>query len=174
VSRALGGVLAEQQPDCVLVPFRYDRHPDHIALCRIARGLLHADSRRPRMLEYFVYYRWRLLPGGDVRRRILDEHRVIVELSPEMAAAKRAALECYRSQVTRFFSWQTAPVLSAALLDEVCRGPEVFVQAPPNAPDADVIAGSLIGLRLVHRVEPFLKRHGERMKFRLRRWRRTS
>jgi LmbE family N-acetylglucosaminyl deacetylase len=57
-------------PRTVLAPFRFDRHPDHLALLRTAVACAARQPGAATLWEYFVYYRWRLLTGGDVRERL--------------------------------------------------------------------------------------------------------
>ena len=152
LAEAVARLLEELRPDHVLVPFRYDRHPDHLALNRVATAAV-ASRGRPRLLEYFVYYRWRLLPGGDVRRYVRPDRMVAVDISPH-ADRKRRALASYESQTTRFFEWQHRPNLTEALIDEVCKGPEVFLIAQPGLPSAEVFNRARLWIRLAHRLEP--------------------
>jgi LmbE family N-acetylglucosaminyl deacetylase len=171
LAEAVARLVEELRPDHLLVPFRYDRHPDHLALNRVATAAV--DSReRPRLLEYFVYYRWRLLPGGDVRRYVRPDRLVAVDVSPH-ADRKRRALASYESQTTRFFEWQHRPILTEALIDEVCEGPEVFMIAQPGLAGAEVFNRARLWIRLAHRLEPAIKSGKDRLAAILgRRWRR--
>lgn len=134
---ALVGALLEAvaaiRPEFVLVPFRYDVHPDHIALNRAARAALRAMPTAPILLEYFVYHRLRFVPGGDVRRAIGTNALVTVDTTP-VAAAKRAALDCYLSQTTIRYPWQDRAILTDESLRQRCVEPEFFLPADPAAP----------------------------------------
>jgi LmbE family N-acetylglucosaminyl deacetylase len=151
----LDALVQRVEPDSILVPFRYDRHPDHLAINRVATGLY---GRHPhiQLFEYFVYYRWRLLPGGDVRRYIRPEQLVSVDIRAN-APLKRKALDCFRSQTTPFFEWQHRPNLTEALLDEVCASDEVFLQHSPDLPGTRVFTGLRSWIPIAHRLEPVLK-----------------
>jgi LmbE family N-acetylglucosaminyl deacetylase len=157
LSDAVLAVIDELQPDHVLVPFRFDRHPDHLAVNRvITRALL--EGRLPGALaEYFVYHRWRLLPGRDLRAYVRPDRMVEVDMTP-VAARKRAALECFRSQVTRYYPWQTRPILTPELLDDECRRPERFLRYDPALPGARVLTRARGWIRVAHRLEPALQR----------------
>lgn len=164
VRARLADLIASRRPATVLTPFRYDRHTDHVALSRIVRELLGARSEPAHLLEYFVYYRWKMLPAGDVRRYIRPAQLVAFDPGPA-AAAKREALACFTSQITNYFPWQTRPVLSAELLDEVCAGPEIYLRAPPRAHDAELYTLPPAVIHAVHTLEPWLKRNKDRLRF---------
>ena len=157
-------LLEAVKPDWVLTPFRYDRHRDHVALSRIVRARLAELRPAPGLLEYFVYYRWRLLRAGDVRCYCRPEYLVGVDTAPQRAL-KRQALAAFTSQTTMYFPWQTRPVLSAELLDEVAQGPEWFLRAAPAAPDRTLFTLPPAGLRMCHTVEPWLKRRKDQTLF---------
>ena len=155
-SRLLDRVRAIR-PDHILIPFRYDRHLDHLAVNRAIvqakrEGAIHAV-----LTEFFVYYRWRLLPGGDVRRYVRPEHLIEVDID-EVAALKRAALDCFTTQTTRFYEWQTRPILRPELLDEECVGPEQFARIVEDLPDSELFTGLVPWIRIAHRLEPKLVR----------------
>ena len=65
---ALGELLHRIAPHTVLVPFRHDWHPDHLAVHRAATRAREGGRVTGTLVEYFVYTQRRLLPGGDVRR----------------------------------------------------------------------------------------------------------
>jgi LmbE family N-acetylglucosaminyl deacetylase len=168
VAAGLAAALRELKPDTVLTPFRYDRHEDHVALNRVARELLPGAAPQAALLEYFVYYRWKLLPRKDVRPYCRPEHAAAFDLAAT-GAAKKAALLCHTSQVTRFHSWQTRAVLSAELIAEVSAGLEWYVRPPPGAGDRDLFTLPPAVLHAVHGLEPWLKRRKDQAVFLLRR-----
>lgn len=144
-------------PDFVFAPFRYDRHPDHLAINRVVTDACQRGDFRGRLMEYFVYYRWRLLPMGDIRRYVRPEYLLSVDIS-EVTKLKRAALDCFRTQTTQFYAWQTRPILTPVLLDEECAGSEVFLSYNDAARGAAVLAGPIWWIRIAHRLEPSLVR----------------
>lgn len=156
----------EFNPDGIWLPFRYDRHPDHVALSRIGFSASVVLGVR-KIWEYFVYYRWKMLPGGDVRRHCRNEWLMESPLR-DSAAKKRAALECFTTQTTLFFPWQTRPVLSAELINEVCTTSEFFLMAG-HAPDTEVFTLPLWLIRFVHAIEPRLKYRLDQARFLLKR-----
>ena len=159
------------KPDTVLLPFRYDKHTDHVALHRIATRVLSEMDRPLTVLEYFVYYHWPLLPGGDIRRWIRDEYMSVVDIA-DVSEVKRRALDCFTSQTTCYFPWQPRPVLSDRLLNEYARGPEYLLRAGPTGRDRPLFRLPLPLLRLLHTAEPIIKNTKERLRGRLSRGKR--
>ena len=154
---ALLNLLERVRPSCVFIPFRYDRHPDHLALHAAARQASTLFNPGVQLIEYFVYYRWRLLPGGDVRTLIAPEHLVIVDVR-DKGHQKRCALECYASQTTRFFRWQDRPILPPERVAEVSCAPEWFLRTDPAHPAATVFDRMKPWIPVAHRLEPVLKK----------------
>lgn len=165
LARSLQERIQALQPDCILVPFRYDRHPDHLAVNRAVTALKRSGATPAALLEYFVYHRWRLLPRGDVRSYLRPEHVLRLDIAG-VAARKRAALDCFKTQTTRFYEWQTRPILQSALLDEECAAPEQFLRYDPALPGARVFTGWVAWIRIAHWLEPVLLR----WKYRLKSW----
>ncbi len=160
--RALIKLVAQIQPDHVIVPFRFDRHPDHLVVNRVMTNALHRGDYNAGLTEYFVYYRWRMLRGGDVRRYIDPKHLVSVDIAA-VAEKKRQALECFTSQTTRLYSWQDRPILSKASLDEVCANPELFLRYDPSFRGDSVFTRAHAWIRFVHTVETPLKKRKDRV-----------
>jgi len=129
---AIAHAVSRLQPDFVFAPFRYDVHPDHVALNRTARAVLRRLDGPPALLEYFVYHRLRGVPGGDVRAALREDALLAVDTSG-VAEAKRAALDCYISQATLHYDWQDRPILGAESLRQRCAEPEVFLPTDPGA-----------------------------------------
>ena len=159
---ALEDAVHAIRPQFVLAPFRFDVHPDHIALNRAARGVLRELPSAPQLLEFFVYHRLRLAPQGDVRRAITPERLITVDTTP-VADAKRAALDCYRSQTTILYPWQERPTLTPQSLEARCAEPEVFLHSDPAAALADGLAPHALRIRIAS----MLMRWGKRPKDRI-------
>ncbi|MDP9199617.1 MAG: PIG-L family deacetylase [Pseudomonadota bacterium] len=164
---ALRAALVEQirrvDAGTVLVPFRYDRHPDHLAISHAV-----ADSHRDgaisaSMIEYFVYSQWRLLRGGDVRDYLPAADLRLRQPTNETASLKRRALECHRSQVSCYFDWQTRPILTRELVERVCAEPEVYLLHDARRPGRKALARSRTWVPVAHRLEPWLKRCKDRL-----------
>lgn len=149
------------RPDYIFTPFRYDRHADHVALSHTVRDIARDPGLQARVLEYFVYYQWKLLPAGDVRKYLRAENMLQTDIQ-SVATAKRTALESFTSQTTVFFPWQHKPVLSEALLTAFSEGPEIFLAADSGATDDALFRISPLTIRLVHALEPALKNTKER------------
>jgi LmbE family N-acetylglucosaminyl deacetylase len=158
-AETLQRLLIEQmewiRPDHVLTPFRYDHHADHLALNQAATAV--HRRYQAQLTEYFVYYRWRLLLEGDVRQYIHPQHLFAVNLE-DVATQKRTALDCFKSQTTQFYAWQTRPNLTPKLLDEVSQEPECFLKYDASWAGAAIFTKSATWIRLAHRLEPFLKK----------------
>jgi LmbE family N-acetylglucosaminyl deacetylase len=163
LARLLRERIRAIDPDHVLIPFRYDRHPDHLAVNHAVTGAKREGAIRATLVEYFVYYRWRLLPGGDVRAYVRPEQLIRLDIA-RVAARKRAALDCFTTQTTRYYAWQTRPILRPELLDEECVGPELFLRYDPAMPGARVFRSLVPWIRIAHRLEPVLLRWKYRLK----------
>jgi len=144
-------------PSYIFVPFRYDRHPDHLTVNCVVTSDLQEGHLRAQVIEYFVYYRWRLMPKRDIRRYIRPEFLFKLEIA-EVSQQKRQALDCFTSQTTVYYPWQTRPILTSALLDEECQNPEYFLISNGLVLGAAVFSSSVLWIHLVHRIEPFLQR----------------
>lgn len=153
----LGELIEQLKPAHILIPFRYDCHTDHLALNRVITTAHRQGLFQAELTEYFVYYRWRLLPEGDIRKYIYPQY--LIEVKTEgVSAQKRAALDCFKSQTMKFYSWQTRPNLSSLLLDEVARTPELFLRYHPSVPGPAIFSRSIPWIRVAHRLEPLMKR----------------
>jgi N-acetylglucosamine malate deacetylase 1 len=154
--------VARLQPDHLLAPFRYDRHPDHLALNHTVMRLVQEGAFRGALTEYFVYHRWRLLPAGDVRRYVRPGllHQIDVTA---VSAQKREALDCFKSQTTCFYPWQMRPNLTPELLDEAGRAPELFLRFDATLPGTAVFQHTVPWIRIAHRLEPILKKRKDRL-----------
>jgi LmbE family N-acetylglucosaminyl deacetylase len=144
-------------PRQIFVPFRYDRHPDHLAVNHAIVSDFQQGNTQPQLIEYFVYYRWRLMSKRDIRRYIRPEYLFKLEIG-DVALLKREALACFTSQTTIYYPWQTRPILTSKLLDEECRNPEFYLITDGSPTGAAVFSSSVLWIHLVHRLEPFLQR----------------
>ena len=144
-------------PKQILVPFRYDRHPDHLTVNHAVVSEVQEGFLQAQLIEYFVYFRWRLMPKRDIRRYIRPQFLFKLEVG-DVAKQKRQALDCFTSQTTIYYPWQTRPILTSTLLDEECENPEFFLISDRSASGAAVFSNSVIWIHLVHRLEPILQR----------------
>lgn len=165
IRRQAGKIVADRGIKTIVAPFRYDRHPDHVGLNRIAMDLVRERAGSLTLTEYFIYFRWRFIPGGDLRRWLRPECLCTVNIS-EVGEVKRRALECFKSQVTCCQSWQTKPVLSAETVDLFSRGPEMFCVAGP-VPDRRLFRLPPLWIRMCHGIEPWLKIRKETVRQRI-------
>jgi N-acetylglucosamine malate deacetylase 1 len=153
---SLVNIIYERQPDYIFMPFRYDRHTDHISVNKVVTRTVTEKFHHIQLVEYFVYHRWKLLPQQDIRKYISGNHILELNISSE-ASKKRAALDCYTSQTTIFYPWQTRPILSSSLLDEECQNPEFFVIFDPAYPSASIFKSAVSWIRFTHFFEPRLQ-----------------
>ena len=149
------------QASTVLVPFRYDRHPDHIAVNRAATAA-RRDGMAAELFEYFVYTKWRMLATGDVRDYVRGDDSVRV-YTAESARLKRAALDQHRSQTTLYFRGQRRPILTGLLLDEACAEPETFLRHRGELGGRRALARGQYWVPIACKLEPALKRLKDRL-----------
>jgi LmbE family N-acetylglucosaminyl deacetylase len=161
LATALAPLLVRLAPDALLIPFRYDRHPDHLVAHQVAGELARRLRLQARIFEYFVYFQWRLLPAGDVRSYIDPQFLHRVDIAP-VQELKRQALDCHLTQVSRYYPWQDLPVLSGELLDRFCTGPEIFLRASDAPGGSGVFPSARLLIQLAHYLEPRLKRGKDR------------
>ena len=144
-------------PQHIFIPFRYDRHLDHLAVNHVVTSDIEQGVLQAQLIEYFVYHRWRLMPKRDIRKYIKRQFLYRLDIA-DVANQKRQALDCFTSQNTIYYPWQTRPILTSALLDEECRNPEYFLISPSSSSGTAIFSNLVIWIRLVHRLEPILLR----------------
>ena len=144
-------------PNHIFVPCRYDRHPDHLAVNQVIISDIEQGFLRVQLIEYFVYYRWRFMPKRDIRKYIQPQLLFKLEIG-DVAQQKRQALDCFMSQTTIYYPWQTRPILTSMLLDEECQNPEFFIISSDSLVGADIFSNSVLWILLVHRLEPILQK----------------
>ena len=145
-------------PSVVLCPFRFDQHADHVALRNACRRVF---GGRVRILEYFVYYHYPLLPGGDVRAYCKADvlHCVDGGLQREK---KLKALKCFVSQTSCYYPAQCRPVLSEKLLDEYSGADELFAEYDEGM---NPMKGPAVVFSFLQYIQPKLKRVKEKLRF---------
>ena len=153
----LSKIINDIKPDFIFIPFRYDRHQDHLAINDVVINGFNQRLFKAQIIEYFVYYRWKLLPLQDIRKYIKTQFLIKVSID-DVAAQKRKALDCYKSQTTIFYPWQTRAILNSVLLDEECKNPEYFIIYEPSYSGAAIFKNAITWIRIVHCIEPFLQR----------------
>lgn len=158
LKKSLNEKVRELDPKFIFVPFRYDRHLDHLAVNHTVVSILEQSrsSMKAQLIEYFVYYRWRLLPKRDIRKYIRPQYLFQLDIS-DVADIKRQSLDRFTSQTTTYYPWQTRPILTAVLLDEECANPEYFLLNASYSGTA-VFSSLVPWIRLAHRLEPILLR----------------
>jgi LmbE family N-acetylglucosaminyl deacetylase len=125
VSKQIGELIDELQPDELYLPSPLDWHPDHRTANLAGRAAAEARRTPPRLLEYPVWFwaegPWPSPSGGTLARAVqlaLEPWRSARRLRAEIVSttgfvgAKRAALREHRTQtrnLTGEASWATLP-----------------------------------------------------------------
>ena len=148
--------IREINPAFVIVPFSLDLHRDHVAVHRALSSIQRSADAAPTMLEYFIYYRWPLLQGNDVRSKAPTRRMVAIEASSG-SCSKADLIAGYESQTQIMYPWQTSPVLTSASITERCSQPEWLLVSNPVNPISD-FQGSGVMLRLAHLAQTLGKR----------------
>lgn len=157
LNKALLEKLNAINPEFIFLPFRYDRHPDHLAVNQVVTSALNHGVLHGQLVEYFIYYRYRLLPKRDIRKYIQPQFIYKLDIS-DVSRKKRKALDCYISQTTIYYPWQTRPILTPKLLDEECQNPEYFLVSMDSHSGTNVFTNQVNWIRIVHKIEPILQR----------------
>ena len=155
-------IFQEICPTFVFIPFRFDKHKDHLGVNRSVNNVTDRLQERPTTFEYFVYYRSRILPGGDIRKFIYPKYMIKGKITG-FETQKRCAISRHESQVTCYYNWQSKPVLSDTLVHEFVRGPEIFVTTDPAPKGAKIFSRFRLLIKFTHSVEPILKRFKDKI-----------
>jgi LmbE family N-acetylglucosaminyl deacetylase len=145
------------KPNHIFIPFRFDRHPDHLNINQVITTGYNQGIFTAPLIEYFIYYRWKLLPAQDIRKYIKPQYLLTLNID-DVAKVKRMALDCFKSQTTIFYPWQTRPILTSTLLDEECQNQEYFLLYDSSVAGTAVFTKAVPWIRVTHRFEPFLKK----------------
>ena len=121
--------------------------------------MLSKDSNDRLLLEYIVYYRWRLIESGDIRTIIPDSSFLTVH-TKNMVAEKSATIRQYRSQTEILSDWQNQPILTAESIAERCSDAESFLISDPVEPPSRMFGKNRYRVVTAH----FLQRLGKRRK----------
>jgi hypothetical protein len=81
-------------PEHILVPFRFDRHLDHLVVNHIITSDIEHGIFEAQLIEYFVYYRWRLMPKRDIRKYIYPQYLFKLDIA-NVSKQKRQALDSF-------------------------------------------------------------------------------
>jgi LmbE family N-acetylglucosaminyl deacetylase len=123
LARCLAALLAPG--DVVVTTWRYDGHPDHEATARASAAA--ARARGATLLEVPVWgWHWSApgdgaIPFGQARKLVL---------APDLVARKRAAMDCFRSQLTGDASTGAAPIVFPHALERMLNPYEVYLHEP--------------------------------------------
>lgn len=107
--------------DTVITTWRYDGHPDHEATARACAGALKACGAR--LLQAPVWG-WHWSAPGDDAMPLGRAHKLAAPR--DAVARKRAALQCFHSQITPDPSTGAAPILPAFAMDRVLHPFELY------------------------------------------------
>ena len=154
--------LARIEPAVILVPFRYDLHPDHVAVHRGVRDAVLETGGSSILLEYFIYFRWRLIESGDVRRMIPASRLLNIDTGA-VAEKKAATIHRYASQTDILSDWQEQPILTARSITERCSEPECFLYSDPHEPLSAIFARNRLRMVAAHYIERIGKRRKDQL-----------
>ncbi len=160
--RRLEREIARIRPTFILVPFRYDRHPDHIAVHRAVRKLVRQGRITAQVLEYFVYIHWRLIPGRDIRNMVSTSRLVKIDIAA-VAEQKRNALGRYRSQTSIMYPWQESPILTEESIRWRFSEPECFLVFEPEETLLACFRAKRYRILCAHYLERFGKRRKDQL-----------
>jgi LmbE family N-acetylglucosaminyl deacetylase len=160
--KKIAAQLNDIRPDFILVPFRFDRHADHVALHRAVRSVVIKNRMDTCVLEYFVYINWRLAPGRDIRPLVSQDRMLSVDISA-VAEQKRKALDHYRSQNSINYDWQDTPILTEESLQRRCAEPECFLVSEADEGLLDCFPSNRFRLLFAHYAERVGKRPKDRL-----------
>jgi len=157
LQRTLREKLEQFSPKHIFVPFRYDRSPDHLAVNHAVVSDIEQGVLQTQLVEYFVYHRWRLLPKRDIRKYVRLQFLYELDIT-DVAKQKRESLDCFVSQTTIYYPWQTRPILTPKLLDDECQHPEYFLIPNASLSGTAVFSNLVLWIQIAHRLEPILLR----------------
>lgn len=160
-------ILKKLLPKIVIIPFRYDRHRDHVLLSRTVINLVRKSNLNIKVYEYFVYHKWKMLPKKDIRKYIFPEMLLEFDID-NFSDVKKQALNLFKSQTTLYFAWQTRPILTKEFIENNTRENEVLLESNLKLKDMDIFTGSKIRILLVHALEYKMKKIKEEILFFIR------
>jgi LmbE family N-acetylglucosaminyl deacetylase len=133
--KQLLAILVSEKPD-FLYYHGLDAHPDHRATCKVVQRAVSQlpVPGRPRCFRYLVWNQ-NSDPGisGTDLVHVEEFHRGVLRctLTPKELMAKKAAIQCFRSQISAkpYPGWvQPRPVLSKTFVKYHTRGREIFCE----------------------------------------------
>lgn len=162
LSEGIGNLIRTISPDTILLPFRFDQHPDHLALASAGRRAASLHAPGANILEYFVYFNYPLLPRKDIRQYCKPDLLYELDISA-VSEQKKQALNCFTSQTTLFYPGQCRPVLSATLIAAGAAGPEYLLRCPADRNPCTLPSALIQGIQ---HLQPRLKQLKEYLRVR--------
>jgi bacillithiol biosynthesis deacetylase BshB1 len=96
--RALASAFRRLRPRLIFAPYWEDAHPDHVAATRLVEDARFWSKLSKSDIPGTPFHPARILYYFSVHLRIVERPSVLIDVSA-FAAAKRSALEAYRSQL---------------------------------------------------------------------------
>ncbi len=96
--RALAAVFRRVRPQLIFAPFWEDAHPDHTAATKLIEDARFWAKLSKSDIPGEPFHPRRILYYFSVHLRIVERPSFVLDISAQ-ADSKRAALECYRSQL---------------------------------------------------------------------------
>lgn len=111
--------------DVVITTWRFDGHPDHESTARACAAV--CRQRGARLLQVPVWG-WHWSAPGDGALPL--NHARKLALDPQQVERKRAAIDCFRSQVEGDASTGAAPILPMFAIERVLHPFELYIEEP--------------------------------------------
>jgi bacillithiol biosynthesis deacetylase BshB1 len=96
--RALAEVFRKVRPRLLFAPFYEDAHPDHTAATKLVEDARFWSKLSKSDIAGEPFHPARVLYYFSVHLRIVERPSFVIDIS-DQAVAKRAALDCYRTQL---------------------------------------------------------------------------
>jgi bacillithiol biosynthesis deacetylase BshB1 len=112
--RALAAVFRRVRPRLLFAPYWEDAHPDHTAATKLVEDARFWSKLSKSDIPGTPHHPARILYYFSVHLRIVERPSVLLDISDQLEA-KRAALECYRSQLV-----DNQPEGRPSVIDSVC------------------------------------------------------
>jgi len=112
--RALASVFRATRPRLIFAPYWEDAHPDHTAATRLVEDARFWSKLSKTDMPGTPFHPARVLYYFSVHLRIVERPSLLLDISDQLGA-KRAALECYRSQLV-----DNQPDGKPGVIDSVC------------------------------------------------------
>lgn len=112
--RALAAVFRKVRPRLIFAPYWEDAHPDHTAATKLVEDARFWSKLSKSDIPGEPFHPARILYYFSVHLRIVERPSLVLDITDELEA-KRAAMNCYRSQLV-----DNQPKDRPGVIDSVC------------------------------------------------------